>query len=203
VPDGDSSLRVAFVPGVTPGKWQRIWDERHPRHRLELLMVEESEQRSVLDDRRVDMAFVRRPVVEDGLHLVPLYEEQPVVVVGREHVAAEFDEITLADLADDHRHEVGPDLPARDAIAAVAAGTGIVVLPLSVARLHHRKDAVAVPLTDVASTQVGLAWLIAHDDERTQEFVGVVRGRTLNSSRGSGPSQSRGDGRAPKHRRRR
>ena len=32
-------LRVAFVPGVTPDKWARIWAERMPRVRLDLSPV--------------------------------------------------------------------------------------------------------------------------------------------------------------------
>ena len=54
---------------------------------------------------------------------------------------------------------------------------------MSVARLHHRKDVVAVRVLGLPETEVGLAWLVARDDERTQEFVGVVRGRTARSSR--------------------
>jgi len=67
---------------------------------------------------------------------------------------------------------------------AVAAGTGIVLVPLSVARLHHRKDVVHRPVTDLEPTTVALAWLRERDAEDTQAFVGVVRGRTANSSRG-------------------
>jgi DNA-binding transcriptional LysR family regulator len=71
----------------------------------------------------------------------------------------------------------------REAVETVAAGTGIVLLPMSVARLHHRKDVVSRPVVDLAPTSVALAWLVEKDDERAQRFVGVVRGRSARSSR--------------------
>ena len=54
---------------------------------------------------------------------------------------------------------------------------------MSVARLHHRKDVTFRPVTDLPTTTIGLVWRTDHDDERVQTFIGVVRGRTANSSR--------------------
>ena len=71
----------------------------------------------------------------------------------------------------------------REAMETVAAGTGIAILPMSVARLYHRKDVVHRPVTDLDPTTVALAWLVERDDERAQRFVGVVKGRTARSSR--------------------
>ena len=68
-------------------------------------------------------------------------------------------------------------------VATVAAGTGVVVVPMSVARLHHRKDVTYRPVSDLAPTTVGLAWRADDDDERVQTFIGIVRGRTARSSR--------------------
>jgi hypothetical protein len=78
-----------------------------------------------------------------------------------------------------------PPMTDRQAVESVAAEAGIVILPMSVARLHHRKDVVAVPVTGVDETQVGLTWPVDSDDPRIEEFVGVVRGRTARSSRGA------------------
>jgi len=71
----------------------------------------------------------------------------------------------------------------RQAIETVAAGTGVVIVPMSVARLYHRKDVVQREITDLPPTTIALVWLRAHDDDRTQAFVGVVKGRTANTSR--------------------
>ena len=66
----------------------------------------------------------------------------------------------------------------------MAAGTGVAVVPMSVARLHHRKDLTYRTVTDLPPTQVGLAWLVDNEDPRIQTFIGIVRGRSERSSRG-------------------
>ena len=181
------AFRVAFVPGVMPDKWLGRWRERR-RDRLDAFLVETHEQRSVLYDGRADMCFVRLPVEREGLHLIPLYTEEPVVVMSTEHLLSVLDEVTRADLED----VLVNDGPARQAIETAAAGTGVVVVPRSVARLHHRKDVVVRPLVDGEESQVGLAWRTDLDDPRTDEFVGIVRGRTARSSRGDTPEPSVG-----------
>lgn len=192
-------LRIAFVPGVTPDKWARTWRERFPRIPLDLFIIDQEEQRAALDEDRADMVFVRLPVDQDGLHLIPLYEEQPVVVVEKEHPVAAYDEVPLAELADEQlvlgdvpgwddlataTPLVFPEMTLKDAFEVVGSGTGIAIVPMSVARLHHRKDVVHRPVRDVPTTRVGLAWPRDSDDPRLEEFIGVVRGRRANSSRG-------------------
>ena len=120
---------------------------------IELVPVTEDEQEQGVRGRTLDMVLARLPVDREGLHCIPLYEERPVAVMGVEHVAT------------------------------VAAGTGVVVVPMSVARLHHRKDVTFRPVTDLPTTTIGLVWRTDRDDERVQTFIGVVRGRTANSSR--------------------
>jgi DNA-binding transcriptional LysR family regulator len=186
-------LRVVFVPGVTPDKWGRLWRERMPRLPLELSPIEEEQQTAVLYDGRADMCFVRLPVArehQDGLHVIPLYAEVLVVVAPKGHFVEAADEVTLADLADEHRHHV-PPLTAKQAVETVAAGVGIVILPMSVARLHHRRDVVQRPITDVPESTVGLAWRRDLDDDRVERFIGVVRGRTAHSSRGADQQRRR------------
>jgi DNA-binding transcriptional LysR family regulator len=197
-------FRVTFVTGVTPDKWVKTW-HRRATGPLEMTPVDEADQLDALRAGRADMAFVRLPVDRTGLHVIPLYRELPVVVVSNEHPVAAYDTIPVADLADEHllqdpddvpewrdlaaeiregtRHPV-PELTLRQAFESVAAQAGIVVLPMSVARLHHRKDVVAVPVTGVPESQVGLAWPVDADDPRVEAFIGIVRGRTERSSRG-------------------
>lgn len=193
----DQVLRVGFVPGVTPDKWARSWRERRSGVRLELVPLEEPEATRQLRSGSIDMALVRLPVARDGLHLVRLYDEVPVVVVAREHPVAAYDEIPLADLTGEQF--VGgppagctptveqldfPPMSAQQAVDVAAGGGGVVIMPMSVARLHHRKDVVHRPVTDLPATGVALIWRVDRDDETTQAFVGVVRGRTPRSSRG-------------------
>ena len=202
-------FRVTFVTGVTPDKWVRTWHRRETGP-LAMAPVEEADQLAALRAGDADMAFVRLPVDRNGLHVIPLYREVPVVVVSKEHPVAAYDEIPVADLADEHllqdpdtvpewrdlatevregtRYPV-PALTLKQAVESVAAQAGVVVLPMSVARQHHRKDVVAVPVTGVSESQVGLAWPVDAEDARVETFIGIVRGRTERSSRGE-PGQT-------------
>jgi len=74
----------------------------------------------------------------------------------------------------------------KQAVDLVATGAGIVILPKSVARLHNRKDVTHRPVTGVAESQVGLAWMTDATDSRIEKFIGIVRGRTERSSRAEG-----------------
>lgn len=190
------TFRVGFVTGATPDKWARTWRDRS-REALELVPVTEAEQEAVLRAGQVDMCLVRLPIDRYGLHCIPLYEEQPVVVMGHEHLLSLLDEVSLADLAEEQLvlpHRSGwtpsaeqlswPEMSEKDAVEVVASGTGVAIVPMSIARLHHRKDVVHRPVVDVEPTTVGLAWLVDSDDPRVQTFIGIVRGRTANSSRG-------------------
>lgn len=194
------TLRLGFVTGATPDKWARTWRERS-REPLELVPVTEPEQLDGVRSGELDMALVRLPVgsVGNGLHCVRLYDEVAVVVAGREHLVAAADPegVTLADLADEQLvlpHASGwapaapqldwPPMTAAQAVETVAAGTGVVLLPMSVARLHSRKDVVTRPVTDLEPTTIGLVWRVDRDDDRTQALVGIVKGRSARSSRG-------------------
>jgi DNA-binding transcriptional LysR family regulator len=179
------AFRVAIVEGVMPDKWVRRWEQRHPGEPLDVVLVEGADQVAVLHDGRARMTFVRLPVAREGLHLIPLYSEVQVVVLSKDHPLAEFDSLERADLSDDLVLE---ELPAKVAVETVAAGTGVAFMPMSVARLHHRKDVRAVPVPELDETQVGLAWRVDDEDPRVEEFIGIVRGRTERSSRGSAPA---------------
>jgi DNA-binding transcriptional LysR family regulator len=189
------TFRLGFVTGATPDKWARTWRDRS-RERLELVPLREDEQEPALRGGEVDMALVRLPIDRDGVHLIRLYDEVPVVVLSQEHYLALAEEVSLEELAEEQLvlpHRSGwtpsvqqlawPPMSEKEAVETVAAGTGVAILPMSVARLHHRKDVVHRPVRDLEPTSVGLAWLAERDDERTQAFVGIVRGRTPNSSR--------------------
>jgi DNA-binding transcriptional LysR family regulator len=189
-------LRVGFVTGATPDKWARAWRERRAE-RLLLVTLTEEEQEDAIRRGEVDMALVRLPVDTEGLHCVRLYDERQVAVAGREHLVSAADDVTLADLADEQLvrpHASGwtpavdqqpwPAMSEKDAVETVAAGTGVVILPMSVARLLQRKDVIHREVTDLPPSTIALVWPREKDGEFTQAFVGVVKGRSANSSRG-------------------
>jgi DNA-binding transcriptional LysR family regulator len=172
---------VAFVVGVTPGKWARVWAERMPRHPLELRALTAAEALAALANETVDVALVRLPIEEADLSAIPLYVELPVVVAPKEHPIEALDAVTLADLAGENLL----DGEWSGAIELVAANVGVAVMPQSVARALSRRDVIARPVTDAATTQVALVWPAGRTTELVEEFIGIVRGRTANSSRGT------------------
>ena len=178
-----TTLRVGFVPGVEPDRFLRRWKSGRRQAWLDLVPVPLSRQRAVLEEGEVDMCFVRLPHEVAEHHLVPLWEERAAIVVGAENVLSLHDELSEEDLGDETEILAEHLDDAADRVAVVATGVGYTRMPLSLARLHHRKDVVARPRTDATPTRIALAWPKAADDEVRQEFVGVVRGRTARSSR--------------------
>ncbi|MBX9470390.1 LysR substrate-binding domain-containing protein [Microcella sp.] len=180
-------LRVAFVPGVTPGKWERIWRERRPRGRLDLIPMHQDAALAALTEGTAHMALLRDAAADETWHAIALYREAPVVVAPKGSLVAGLDSVSLADLASLDDVVVLPvDLiggDAADAVELVGANVGVAVMPQSVARATSRKDVVARPLTDGAETGISLVWPTVGGHPLVDEFIGIVRGRTANSSR--------------------
>ncbi|MCF6476677.1 LysR family transcriptional regulator, partial [Nonomuraea sp. MG754425] len=203
--DGETGavFRLAYVPGVTPAKWVNVWTERLPDVPITLITVPAAEAVALLRDGGADAAFVRLPVDRDGLSVIPLYVETTVAVAPKDHALTTADEVTVADLTDDEIfHPLDdtlewasrPGLPAftrpattGEAIELVAAGSGLLLVPQSLARLHHRRDLTYRPMPDAPQSQVALAWPTDATTDLVEDFIGIVRGRTVNSSRGRTP----------------
>lgn len=199
-PEFKREFKLGYVPGVTPTKWVRVWNERLPRVSLTLVQVSPTEAAELVRDQTVDAALLRLPIDRTGLHAIPLYTETTVVVVPKDHLVTAAEEVTTEDLADevllhpfddtfDWEQPPGRQWPARpantaDAIELVAAGIGLLVVPQSLARLHHRKDLTYRPIADAPESQVALSWPVDESGELMELLVGIVRGRTVNTTRG-------------------
>ncbi|MEU4463732.1 LysR family transcriptional regulator substrate-binding protein [Streptomyces sp. NPDC024017] len=207
--DATHSFRLAYVPGVMPDKWVRIWNERQPDVPLTLTQVPAGAAAERLLGGDADAGLVRTPVDREVFSAIPLYTEQTVVVVPKDHLVTAVDEVAPEDLADDivlHPLDDVLDwesLPGRpalerpattaDAIELVAAGIGVLAVPLSLARLHHRKDLTHRPLKDAPESSVALAWPEDAKTDQVEDFIGIVRGRTVNSTRGRQQPPARGE----------
>lgn len=194
-------FRLGIVPGATVGRWVDTWKQRMPHVGIEIVELSAQTQEQSFADDVIDAALVRLPLTDAGLQVIPLYEELPVVVASVESHLMAAEELDIADLAGEvvlttHEDVLGPlDLPGtrastvpplnttQDAIATVAAGVGIVVVPMSLARLHHRKDAGYRVLRGGPVAPVGFAWPAARTTADVETFIGIIRGRTANSSR--------------------
>ncbi|WP_238006666.1 LysR substrate-binding domain-containing protein [Dactylosporangium sp. AC04546] len=205
-------FRLVVVPGVVVDRWARTWAERRPQTRLELVPAEAADAPGYLPDR-AEAGLIRPPLDRDVVHAIPLYSEQTVVVVPREHLLAAADELTLAEVTALEEPLLRPadevlalggdpgaptDRPATTALAMelVAAEAGLLLVPMSLARLHHRRDLTYRPVTDAPTSSVVLAWPRDAHTDLVEEMIGIVRGRTANSTRGR-------DAQPPKRSRRR
>ena len=194
------SLTVGYVPGATPAKWARNWAQRHPAATLTLTSVTAADAADAVRTRTVDVALLRLPTDTSGLAVIGLYEEMTVVVVPADHLLSAADEATAADLDGEPRlipldnvvdwvQAPGTGVDHRPenteaAIELVAAGLGVLIVPQSLARLHHRRDLTYRPIVDAPPCAVALAVPEGPQSELVEEFIGIVRGRTAGSSRG-------------------
>ncbi|WP_448321615.1 LysR family transcriptional regulator substrate-binding protein [Streptomyces sp. CO7] len=193
-------FRLAYVPGATPAKWVRIWNERFPGTPLELTAVEAHEAQELLRTGGADAGLVRLPVDRDVFSAIPLYTETTVAVVPKDHLITAAEEISVEDLAEEvvlHPlddvlgwerlpGEEAFERPATtgDAVELVAANIGVLVVPQSLARFHHRRDLTYRTVVDAPQSEVALAWPQDATTDAVDDFIGVVRGRTANSTRG-------------------
>lgn len=179
-----AALTIAFVPGVSPAKWARVWRERFPSVELRLRPIGADDVDDTLAGE-ADMVFARMPVSEQH-NAIPLWTETAVVAMPKDSPLAELAEVDLGD-AEVHVIDAGP-VPADidGSLDLVEANVGVVVLPQSLFRAASRKDLVGRPLMNAEGTRIALVWRDEDATETTEEFIGVVRGRTANSSRQSG-----------------
>ncbi|HYQ76576.1 LysR substrate-binding domain-containing protein, partial [Cellulomonas sp.] len=150
-------FRLLLVPGVVPASWVRTWRERVADVPLELVHAPAAEAGAVLARGGADAALLRLPVDRDLLSAIPLYVETTVVVLPKDHLLVALDEVGADDLADETlltpaddvlRWDDPPGEPSllptpattEEAVALVASGVGLLLVPQSLARLHHRKD---------------------------------------------------------------
>ncbi|WP_155368340.1 LysR substrate-binding domain-containing protein [Catellatospora vulcania] len=196
-----TTFRLLAVPGVTVDKWTRTWSERRPEVDLQVEPTAAAEAATVLA-AGADAGLLRTPVDQDVFHAIPLYTEVTVVVVQRDHLLSAGDDLTVADLADEQllrplddvidwtgvpaAPAVAEHRPATtaDAVELVAAGVGVLVVPQSLARAHQRRDVTYRVLTDAPTSSVALVWPRDRYTELVEEMIGIVRGRTANSTRG-------------------
>lgn len=172
------------MPGVTPNKWVSAWVDRMPQLPIDVRPEAPEAALTALRDGTSDAALLRLPFDDTELGVIPLYWEKAVAVIPKDHVLEAFETVVLADLVDENMlagHDLGT-------VELVAANLGIAMMPQSVARALSRRGVVARIITDAPETRIALAWLDGNPDPLIQEFIGIVRGRTANSSRGDTPA---------------
>ncbi|MDO5512412.1 LysR family transcriptional regulator [Corynebacterium sp.] len=189
-------MRLSFVTGTAPDKWFTRFRDR-TRHRLEV--TDAADPLGKLVDARCELALVRLPDarISDEHHVVVLYSEAPGIAVPKDHTLTLLDVVGPEDIEDEFLHYSPPasgevDVAAvRAGLQVVAANVGVLIAPrplikaLSRRQIEHRDYRGDVPATDIA-----LVWFKEKDSEAIQDFVGIAKGRTPNSSRQAAPKRS-------------
>ncbi|MFI0897547.1 LysR family transcriptional regulator [Streptomyces sp. NPDC020983] len=163
-------LVVGFRSGIRVTGAIRGFGAAHPDVAVEVRRVDWDDQAAAVLDGRVDVAYVRLPVVEPGLDLTPLYGEPRMAALPAGHPLAARTELTAAQCAAQteilhlctNTGASGPRQPpavrtVEEKLEYVAAGRGLTYLPRSTALLHRRPDVVYRPVTDLPPDEVALA----------------------------------------------
>ncbi|HEY3978175.1 MAG TPA: LysR substrate-binding domain-containing protein [Streptosporangiaceae bacterium] len=194
---GQRTLTVGFMPGLIVTAAAREISRRHPGLSVEVLRTDWTNQTDVIRDGRVDIGYLRLPADARGLAVEPLLSEPRVVVLPADHRLAGKESVTVADLAGEHllqdpdavpewrdiavelrgrlpRAAIPPLRTVEEKLEHVAAGHGIVVLPLSTATFYTRPDIRPVPVRDVAPNQVCLAWDSSRPSALIREYAAIA-----------------------------
>ena len=194
---GPRRFTVGFMPGLIVTAAVRALLARHPELDVEVLRTSWDDQTAVIHDGRVDVGYVRLPIDRRGLRVQLLLSEPRVVVLHADHRLAGKESVALADLADEHllqdpdavpewaeiatEMHTGPRPPepralnVEEKLEHVAAGRGVVVLPLSTASFYTRADIVHAAVRDLAPNQVALAWDATRRSRLIREFAEVAQ----------------------------
>ncbi|WP_222932815.1 LysR substrate-binding domain-containing protein [Nocardia yunnanensis] len=135
---------------------------------------------------------MRHPIDPLGLVVRPLYTEPRVAVLPADHRLAGKEAVALFDLAAEHLLQDPGQVPGWRAVATelrtgrpavpvflsveeklehVAAGRGVIFLPLSVMTFYTRPDIAYVPVPDLAPNEVSLAWPADRQVPLAEEFA--------------------------------
>jgi DNA-binding transcriptional LysR family regulator len=180
---GHARLVVGFRAGVIPTPAITAVRESRPDLIVDVKRLEWDDQEQNLLSGAVDVAYVRQPIDGRGLRLVPLYQEPRLAVLPGDHPLADATELFERDLAQErHLRYLEPPAPGGTPIRSVeeklehvAAGRGIILLPLSATQHYTRPDVVYIPVLDAEPDQVWLAIVDGRDSDPVKDFVVAAR----------------------------
>jgi DNA-binding transcriptional LysR family regulator len=191
----DRTFTIGFMPGLIVTGAVRELSRRHPDLSVEVVRTGWDDQVTVIHDGRVDVGYVRLPIDRRGLEVRDLIAEPRVAVLPADHPYAGRDALELAELAGERLLQApeavpewhqAPDTPqtpgetppvirtVEEKLEHVAAGRGVVVLPLSTATFYTRPDIVHVEIAGIGPNQICLAWDAARRSRLIEEFAAIA-----------------------------
>jgi DNA-binding transcriptional LysR family regulator len=202
---GPGCFTIGFMPGLIVTEAVRALASCHPQLTVNVLRTGWDDQTAVLHDGRADVSYIRLPADQSGLQVQALLAEPRVAVFPADHRLAGKDAISIADLADEHLLQDPAAVPEWRDIAAemrtrrrrnapvfrtveeklehVAAGHGIVLLPLSTAVFYTRPGVAYSRVNDISPNQVCLAWDATRSSRLIQDFAAIAAAHSPVASR--------------------
>jgi DNA-binding transcriptional LysR family regulator len=193
---GPGSFTIGFMPGLIVTEAVRALAGRHRQLTVNVLRTGWDDQTDVIRDGRADVSYIRLPADQSGLQVQALLAEPRVAMLPVGHRLAGKDTISIADLADEHLLQDPGAVPEwrdiatemrtrrrRDApvfrtveekLEHVAAGHGIVLLPLSTAVFYTRPGVAYSHVSDIPPNQVSLAWDATRRGRLIQDFAAIA-----------------------------
>ena len=188
---GGRRLMVGFRAGVAVAPAVQQFATRHPDVVVDVQRIEGDDQATVLLDGRIDIGYVRLPIDETGLRVIPVYTEPRVAVLPVGHRLAGKEQVTEADLAGEpllwdsdtstqptRRPHPNAGYLVRgvdETLEHVAAGRGISFLARSATVFYSHPNISYVPVPDLAPDQVCLAVAASRASPVVEDFVTAAR----------------------------
>jgi DNA-binding transcriptional LysR family regulator len=186
---------VGFTLGVPLTGAVRELSRRHADVSVDVMRMDWDHREALIRHGAVDIGYLRLPADTRGLAVEPLFTEPRVVILPVGHRLAGRDAARFADLITEHmllldvpewqERFAQQDSPLRrpplswlkieEMPEHVAAGRGLVVLPLSLASYFSRADVTHVPVSGAAPATVCLAWARDRQDPLRAEYVAIAR----------------------------
>jgi DNA-binding transcriptional LysR family regulator len=188
---GSQRLMVGFRAGIAVAPAVQRFATRHPNVLVDVQRIEGDEQAAMLLDGRIDVGYVRLPIDETGLRVIPLYTEPRVAVLPAGHRLAGKEQIAEADLAGEplvwpadtstqptRRPHPNAGYLVRgvdETLEHVASGRGISFLPRSATVFYSHPDVSYVPVPDLAPDQVCLAVAASRTSPVVDDFLAAAQ----------------------------
>ena len=173
---GIERLVVAFAPGLHVSEAVRAFTAARPEVEIGLLQLNWWEQDAALRDGRADVGHLRRPFDDTGLRTVPIGTESKVACLPVTHPLARRRTLVRADLDGESVMDAQSRRTSsvEEKFERVAAGHGIALVPVSVARSYSRPDLAYVPVLDLEPVGTCLAVLKGRRERRVRDFLSVA-----------------------------
>lgn len=198
-------LRIAFVASAMPELVPAIalaFRTRYPHVTLELKNLPTVLQVQALEAKTLDVGFVRLPLTAPGLAITPLHSEPFALAISKNHPLARKKLLTVADLAGEpfvtYGQKWAPEFyqtwtgicrkagftpvivqetaEMDTALALVAAGMGVAILPEGVVNRHRRVLKIQPLTREAVRSQIGIAVARDSSNPLRDNLIALAKG---------------------------